>query len=161
MSDRKYRQRGYQDSGRDRRPEPRGPKPPPKPPGDGRIETRADKAERKALEGRGPNMPGFREVTRCARCGNVGSGSVMQDARCSRCGADLHTCLQCESFDTGRRFECAQPIPARISPKDVRNTCDLFSPRVTVERETHSQAQPQSQGQGPGSARKAFDDLFK
>ncbi len=159
MSDRKYRQRGYQDSDRDRRREPRGPKPPPKPPGDGRIETRADKAERKALEGRGPNMPGFREVTRCARCGNVGSGSVLKEAQCTRCGADLHTCTQCESFDTSKRFECMQAILARVSPKDVRNSCDLFSPRVTIERETHSQAQPQTQA--PSSARKAFDDLFK
>jgi hypothetical protein len=40
----------------------------------------------------------------------------------------------------------------------VRNTCDLFTPRVTVERETRSQAQPQSSA---GGARKAFDDLFK
>ena len=77
------------------------------------------------------------------------------------CGADLHTCLQCESFDTARRFECAQAIGSRISPKDVRNSCDVFSPRVTVERETHSQPEPQGQGQAPSSARKAFDDLFK
>jgi len=50
-----------------------------------------------------------------------------------------------------------QTILARISPKDVRNTCELFSPRVTIERETHSKAQPQA----PSGARKAFDDLFK
>jgi hypothetical protein len=94
---------------------------------------------------------------RCARCGNVFTEAVGADSRCRRCGADLRTCAQCESFDAGRRFECAQNIPARVSPKDARNTCELFSPRVTVERETHSQAQPQ----GPSSARKAFDDLFK
>ena len=39
----------------------------PKPPAD-RIETRADKAERKALEGRAPSVPGFHEVMRCSRC---------------------------------------------------------------------------------------------
>ena len=160
MSDRKYRQRGYQDSDRERRPAQGGPKPPQKPASpadDGRIETRADKAERKALEGRAPNMPGFREVMRCARCGNVLTGEITADSRCTRCGADLRTCAQCESFDAGKRFECAQTIAVRVSPKDVRNTCELFSPRVTVERETHSQAQPQA----PSSARKAFDDLFK
>jgi hypothetical protein len=157
LSDRKYRQRGYQDSDRERRPPQTGPKLPSPPPGDGRIETRADKAERKALEGRAPSMPGFHEVMRCARCGNIFTGVISADSRCQRCGADLRTCAQCESFDTGKRFECAQTIPARISPKDARNTCELFSPRVTVERETHSQAQPQ----GTSSARKAFDDLFK
>jgi hypothetical protein len=157
LSDRKYRQRGYQDSGRERRPEQSGPRLPPKPPGDGRIETRADKAERKALEGRASSMPGFHEVMRCARCANVFTDPIAADTRCARCGADLRACSQCESFDAGKRFECAQTIPLRIAPKDVRNSCELFSPRVTVERETHSQAQPQA----PSSARKAFDDLFK
>ena len=161
MSDRKYRQRGYQDSDRDKRPGPAGPKPAaaPKPPAD-RIETRADKAERRALEGRTPNMPGFREVMRCARCGNIFTEAIGSLSSCRRCGSDLRTCAQCESFDTGKRFECAQTIPIRISPKDVRNNCDLFAPRVTVERETHSPAQSPSSG-SPNSARKAFDDLFK
>ncbi len=158
MSDRKYRQRGYQDSDRERRPAQGGPKAPqaPKPPAD-RIETRAEKAERRALEGRAPSMPGFHEVMRCARCGHVLTGAVGVDSRCTQCGTDLRTCAQCESFDAGKRFECAQSIPARISPKDVRNSCELFAPRVTIERETRSQSQPQA----PSSARKAFDDLFK
>jgi hypothetical protein len=158
MSDRKYRQRGYQDSPRERRPGQSAPgaAPAPKPPAD-RIETRADKAERKALEGRAPNVPGFHEVMRCSRCANVFTGEIAADSRCKRCGADLHSCAQCESFDAGSRFECAQSIPVRIAPKDVRNACELFSPRVTIERETRSQAQPQA----PSSARKAFDDLFK
>ena len=158
MSDRKYRQRGYQDSPREKRPSQGGAGAPqaPKPPAD-RIETRADKAERRALEGRAPSVPGFREVMRCARCANVFTEAIALDSRCTRCGADLHSCVQCESFDAGKRFECAQTIPARIAPKDARNACDLFAPRVTVERETHSQAQPQA----PSSARKAFDDLFK
>jgi len=156
VSDRKYRQRGYQDEGGERT-KPQGSRAPaPKPPAD-RIETRLDKAERKALEGRAPSMPGFREVVRCARCGNVTTGVIAGDSVCTRCGSALHSCAQCESFDTGKRFECAQTIAARISPKDARNNCDLFSPRVTVERETHSQVQAQA----PNSAKKAFDDLFK
>ncbi len=159
MSDRKYRQRGYQDADRDRRPAPGGPKPSqPRPPAD-RIETRAERAERRALEGRAPSMPGFHEVMRCARCGNTFTEAIVADSQCRRCGADLRSCAQCESFDTGKRFECAQTIPARVSPKDARNTCELFAPRVTVERETRSQAQPQAPA--TSSARKAFDDLFK
>jgi len=161
MSDRKYRQRGYQDSGPKQSGPPRGPKPAaPKPPAD-RIESRLDKAERKAMDGRGPSVPGFREVIRCARCGNVTTEAIAADSRCRKCGAELHSCAQCESFDAGQRFECTQPITARISPKDARNTCALFSPRVTVERETHSQAQAQPGTPAPNSAKKAFDDLFK
>jgi hypothetical protein len=145
MSDRKYRQRGYQDEPRDR--EARGPREQPK----REVGPRGSRA----TEPRTINMPGFREVVRCARCGRELTAAVAwsPDGRCDRCGADLHTCAQCVSFDTSAPFECVRPVPARISPKDQRNTCDLFEPRTTVERETKSAA--------PTSARKAFDDLFK
>jgi hypothetical protein len=134
VNDRKYRQRGYQD-------EPRG-EPKKRPP-----------AESTPRELRRPNMPGFRDVVRCARCGGPFSAAVALDTRCSRCGADLHTCAQCTHFDTSRPFECARPIQTRVSPKDERNACTLFDARVTVERETGSS--------GPPSARQAFDDLFR
>lgn len=140
MSDRKYRQRGYQDDGREREPRP-------KPPVEGRPQGPGGYGPRRM------NMPGFREVMRCSRCGDTLTSEVTLDARCPKCATDLHTCAQCTWFDTSRRFECAQPIPERISPKDVRNRCTLFEARVTVERETHSTA--------PTNARKAFDDLFK
>jgi hypothetical protein len=99
------------------------------------------------------NMPGFREVIRCARCGGLVTGDIVSDSRCTRCTADLHTCVQCVHFDSSSRFECRQPIAARISPKDARNDCQLFEPQRRVERETGSAA--------PSDARKAFDDLFK
>ena len=86
------------------------------------------------------------------RCGNEVPVALGPTSQCGRCSADLHTCAQCVSFDPGSRFECREQIPARISPKDARNECALFEPRVTSERETRSQA--------PASARKAFDDLF-
>lgn len=98
-------------------------------------------------------MPAFREVVRCAQCGHPGDGDIGLNSRCARCGADLHSCAQCSSFDPGSRLECMQPIPARITPKNARNTCPLFSPRTTVERETTT---PRSD-----DAKKAFDDLFK
>jgi hypothetical protein len=47
--------------------------------------------------------------------------------------------------------------PRAVSPKDARNTCPLYEPRTTVERETTSTTSPT----GTNSARKAFDDLFK
>jgi hypothetical protein len=142
MSDRKYRQRGYQDDGpRERRPD--GPKKPPEP-----------RDPRMPRDPRVPNMPGFRDVFRCARCGHLESLEVGSESRCSQCGVDLHACIHCASFDSGARFECMQQIPARVSPKDVKNSCTLFSPRVKVERETGSSP-------APNSAKKAFDDLFK
>jgi hypothetical protein len=143
VSDRKYRQRGYQDDGGDRRPAESAPKPKP--------ELRDPRLPR---DPRVPNMPGFREVFRCTRCGNLESLEIGSLSTCGKCGVALHACIQCESFDPGAVFECRQKIPARISPKDAPNACTLFSPRRTVERETGSNA-------APTSARKAFDDLFK
>jgi ribosomal protein S27E len=144
MSDRKYRQRGYRD-------EPHEP----------RRENRPAEKKEYAPRGQTPtapktfNMPGFREVVRCAPCGNelTIASAWSADGQCPRCGAHLHTCAQCLHFDTSAAFECHQPIPVRVSPKDARNTCTFFEPRTTVERETKSAAPP--------SARKAFDDLFK
>jgi hypothetical protein len=99
------------------------------------------------------------EVFRCSRCGNRLSTPVELDTRCSRCGVDLHACIQCASFDTSARFECSQPaLTARVSPKDAKNACTLFSARTTIERQTSS---PTSGSSTTGSARKAFDDLFK
>ena len=143
MSDRKYRQRGYQDDPVDR--ERAAP-----PPGERRPQAPRGYGSR---EPRRMNMPGFREVVRCARCGASLGLPIGFGAQCTRCSADLHTCAQCASLDTSSRFECTQPVPARVSPKDTRNTCTFFENRVTVERETHSTA--------PTDARKAFDDLFK
>jgi hypothetical protein len=144
MSDRKYRQRGYRD-------EPRAP----------RLEHKPAEKKDYAPRGQPPmapktfNMPGFREVVRCRGCGDelTVAAAWTADGRCTRCGADLHACAQCLLFDTGAAFECQQPVPARVSPKDVRNTCTFFEPRTTVERGTKSAP--------PASARKAFDDLFK
>jgi hypothetical protein len=147
MSDRKYRQRGYQDDDRDRPARPQAPRQAPEP---------GAPAGARRISQDGPrtiNMPGYREVVRCARCGNVGNADVAVDSRCTRCGVDLHACAQCASFDPGCRFECMQAIPARITPKDARNTCTLYAARTTVERETTT---PRTD-----NARKAFDDLFK
>lgn len=148
MSERKYRQRGYQDEPRER--QPRGEKKPGPPP----DRAPGGRPLQDAAGPRTPNLMASHEVFKCARCGNRLGIPVEPDARCSRCGVDLHSCIQCVSFDTGARFECAQPtLKARVSPKDARNDCVLFAPRTTIERQTGTQ--------GPTSARQAFDDLFK
>ncbi len=149
MSERKYRQRGYQDEGPK---QPRG--------------TRPEQPKREyAPRGQPPiqpktfNMPGFREVIKCARCGAELTTAIAWSptGTCARCGADLHTCAQCSHFDTSAPFECQKPISARVSPKDARNECTHFEPRRTVERETKSATTPGT----ASSAKKAFDDLFK
>jgi len=148
MSDRKYRQRGYQD-------EPRQPR-----------EHKPEQQKKEyAPRGQPPispktfDMPGFREVVKCVRCGVELTVATAWSAtgQCPKCSADLHSCAQCVHFDSSAAFECNRPVPARVSPKDARNVCTFFEPRTTVERETKSATAPNSQS----SAKKAFDDLFK
>jgi hypothetical protein len=157
MSDRKYRQRGYQDEDK-----PRGPKGPaaPRPP-------KQDRAPGRQLQDaagpKTPNLMAAHEVCRCARCGNLLSLPIADDSTCPKCGVALHSCVQCVSFDTSARWECTQAakLPARVAPKDERNACELFAPRTTVERQTGTPASTSDGSSGTSSARRAFDDLFK
>lgn len=159
--DRKYRQRGYMDSGRydnggrreDRdRPKPSGPRPP--------------------IDITGPRLPRLVQSVVAARCYNCSTtlpaGSDFPET-CPKCNAALHCCKQCAHFEPSTRFQCLKPIPARIAPKDQKNDCPLFKPRVTVARD----AAPAAQGptanpraavaspRTPSDARAAFDSLFK
>ena len=158
MSDRKYKQRGYQDDGRERPPRPQSPggqarrpeREPGAPAGARRISSEGAK---------NPNMPGYREVARCSRCGSLVDAQIMSRSKCGKCGQDLRSCAQCVNFDPAARFECTQPISARVSPKDAMNECQHYAARSNWERQTSSAAS--TAPSEPSGARKAFDDLFK
>jgi predicted RNA-binding Zn-ribbon protein involved in translation (DUF1610 family) len=158
MSDRKYRQRGYQDDGERPERSPSGPKKT-KPPGAPRTVISMSR------EGpRSPVMPARRGVSRCAGCGALLSPDIDTQARCPKCGFELHSCKQCANFDTGQRFECLKPIPARIAKKDAKNDCTFFVMKVTLEKETSSAAAvatPAAPAVRPSAARQAFEDLFR
>jgi hypothetical protein len=107
------------------------------------------------------HMPGFQEVLRCAMCGAVVPPPVEigLESTCPKCRADLRTCKNCRNFDTGAQFECTQPIPERITKKDMRTECDFFVAKSSIERETRD-----SGGSVAGRAldpRAAFDNLFR
>ena len=132
----KYRQRGYMDSDRDReRPE------------------KKPIHKREQIGPKTPNMPGKREVSRCASCALILPAGIDLEGRCPKCGFELHSCKQCAFFDTAARFECTRPITTRIPRKDIKNQCSYFSLRTTVERETSSSK--------PLDARQAFENLFR
>jgi hypothetical protein len=155
MSDRKYRQRGYQDSDKPERKErPRTPQPgPPR--------------HRDQLGPRTPRMVARVTRARCANCGAVLTPGFDPNGACPKCKFDLHCCKQCLHFDTGARFECTEPIPEAISKKDARNDCTFFAFRTTVEKDTspiaaaNSSAPATQTSRTPSTARQAFDDLFK
>lgn len=138
---RKYRQDGYMDGDREKRERKQAPASAPR--------------QEMTFGPRFIHMPGTRSLSRCAMCGTVLQESAGSLGQCSKCGAELHSCRQCTSFDTGSKFECMQPVPERVSDKTARNECSFFSLRVKVEKETST---------GPAQvndARAAFDRLFK
>jgi hypothetical protein len=157
--DRKYSQRGYQDSDRngskpfrngdDRKPQ--GPRPP--------------------IDVTGPRLPRLVQAVTASRCFNCATqiaASTDLNAICPKCGVKLHCCKQCAHFEPSTRFQCLKPIPARIALKDQAHECTLFSPRVTVARDSSSHPSrtpvPDLNTVAPKTAddaRSAFDRLFK
>jgi hypothetical protein len=158
--ERKYRQRGYDDRDRDGRAKERGDRndrqnsPPPRPKQD-------------LLGPRTPRMVGTVTRARCANCGAAMAPGFDPNGQCPRCHAELHSCKQCVHFDTGKQFECTQPIPERIAKKDAKNQCAFFEFRTTVEKDTSPVSYttvnvPAAVSPSrPNDARKAFEDLFK
>ena len=140
MSDRKYRQRGYQDSGA------------------GPQKEKSSLERPKKQETFGPRaiqMPGTHTVSRCSQCGTILQSVTEPLGQCPKCGFELHSCKQCTYFDPTSRFECTQPIPERIPRKDTRNNCTFYAIRLTMEKETSTKAAVVN------DARKAFENLFK
>jgi hypothetical protein len=161
--DRKYSHRGYRDAeqnekkkksrngnhGHDRKPPQNGP--------------RADQ-----FGPRTPRMVGTVTRARCANCGAVLTHGFDPNGQCPKCQMELHCCKQCRFFDSGAQFECTQPIPERITPKDAKNNCTFYEVRTTVEKDTaptsYAQKTPTTSAAPPprhSDARQAFEDLFK
>ena len=118
---------------------------------------------------RTPRMVGTITRARCSNCGAVLQAGFDANAKCPRCGFDLHSCKQCMYFDTSAQFECTQPIGERFPKKDVRNDCTFYAFRTTVEKDTAptsymQPAQVAVEAPSPArpiDARQAFENLFK
>jgi hypothetical protein len=150
--DRKYRQRGYQDDPRQRE----------------RERARAPQTPGPRDDSRGPRGRGLGAPTatawKCAACGAEAAlpETIALDARCARCGGDLHTCSNCVHFDTGVFNECRQggglppgaAAPVRIAKKTLRNDCTRFAPRTVAQF-------AKEEKRAPDDPRAAFDALFK
>jgi hypothetical protein len=157
--DRKYKQRGYEDrdsrDSREKKRERTDRPPEPRPKQD-------------MLGPRTPRMVGTVTRARCSSCGAALAPGFDPNNECPRCHAAMHSCKQCVHFDTGKQFECTQPIHERITKKDAKNNCTFFELRMTVEKDTspvtyatNAPAAPAVSPSRPNDARKAFEDLFK
>lgn len=144
--DRKYRHRGYMDSGSDA---PRAPR--------GRAEGTPPRTEG-APRGR---SAGFEKdlVVQCKKCGQrvPGLDEIVPGTPCPKCGSALHACVQCRHFDPSVRWECARhaEIPARVPVKTAGNECPVFTPLAGFDLTGTRTAET------PTDARRAFDALFK
>ena len=156
--DRKYKQKGYGDRDRDPREKKkeRSERPPePRPKQD-------------MLGPRTPRMVGTVTRARCSNCGAVLAPGFDANGECPRCHLALHSCKQCVHFDTGKQFECTEPVPERVAKKDAKNECTFFAFRMTIEKDTspvtyatNAPVAPTTSPSRPSDARQAFENLFK
>jgi hypothetical protein len=134
---RKYRQSGYLDNDREKKP-----KPPPRQRGaGGRVETN------------------FHLVTRCNNCAKEIQvvERIQSTDTCTHCATDLHTCRNCLNFDPSARNECTKAVEVRVANKGKNNQCPFFEPKVMIEKQGSGAPPPRV----VDSHRQAFLDLFK
>jgi hypothetical protein len=134
----------------------------------GRRPEERPKGPRPPLDITGPRLPRLVQsvvASRCYNCATALPNGTDFKGNCPKCGVALHCCKQCAHFEPSTRFQCLKPIPIRIASKDQANPCELFSPRVTVARDTTSSGTSASPAptapRTSNDARAAFDQLFK
>ena len=152
MSDRKYKHRGYQDSGFGSGSGGGSSQRTSQPPREFLKERLEDAPRGRTAGGFGP------DAFKCNKCSQIrhNLGELTHDDTCLGCGADLHTCGNCRFFDTTTLWECRENIPARVVGKQAKNSCTFFQPKIVKDLAADKGMKLQS----PDEARKAFDALF-
>ena len=88
----------------------------------------------------------------CFHCGEeveVGR-KVFRKETCPSCHAWVHSCRNCRFHDPNVNNQCREPAAEWVSEKNGANFCEYFEP-----------GGGRGQRRDAGSARDAFDDLFK
>jgi hypothetical protein len=166
--DRKFRQHGYQDGNAGGTESKTG--------SSGRPLTEHFPPPRHVMDVTAPRLPRLvRNVTatRCFACSYALPDGFDFAEPCPKCAAALRCCKQCAFFDSAAHFQCTREIPERIAAKDKVNSCELFSPRVTIARDSNPPPAPpkpvaaaaaapeRSVPRSVHAARLAFENLFK
>ena len=140
MSDRKYRQHGYQDSGGKA----------------GEKQSRDQPGKKETFGPRALQMPGTHTVSRCAQCGTL-LGSIsepMENVRSADSNCTLAGNARISTLRGG--LSVRSRSHRRIPRKDERNECTFYSVSVRMEKETSTPGAAR-----PMDARTAFENLFK
>ena len=153
--DRKYRQRGYQDDNRDRKPS--GPRPDS---GGGKPEREPGApagARRISSEGaRNPRMMTSRQVARCARCGTIVDAEIMSLSKCPKCQVESPFMHSVRQFRSGRDLRMrGENSRARLTQGRRQRLPALQWP-YHLRARNHSGGQPEQQPKGTGRRQKGF-----
>src|SRR5438132_420128 len=95
------------------------------------------------------------EVMICHQCrGELTiEGFISRADECPQCGADIHCCLNCTSYDPHAHNKCREPQAEWVTDREKANFCDFFTPNKLTASGT---------ARGTSSnPRSAFDNLFK
>lgn len=63
----------------------------------------------------------------CYFCGQPFTGDkVYRSTTCTKCGKDLHSCLNCRFYSKGSYRDCRESISEAVTEKESANFCDYF-----------------------------------
>lgn len=98
------------------------------------------------------------QVVRCQACGhqqNAEAAMIGPLSTCDKCGASLHACRNCVSFDPRVLHQCRRGIK---EPRGVTaaNECASFEPRLVLDATGKRMG-----GKTATTAKSTFDSLFK
>ena len=87
--------------------------------------------------------------TTCYSCGHCITEAIRFRDACDRCGAYLHSCLNCRLYCPSTSNHCLSPTTELVRDAAGANFCEEFEPQTT-------------KGASPDkpSAKKSFDQLF-
>jgi hypothetical protein len=94
-------------------------------------------------------------MKRCHQCGTElrGIDRVSRGNTCPRCGAYLHSCLNCSLHDPSAHNQCREPQSEYVSDREKANFCDFFTFRESEGDEKRADE--------VGEPKKAWEELFK
>jgi hypothetical protein len=80
-------------------------------------------------------------------------GHISRSDECSKCGADIHSCLNCHNYDPAAHNRCRESQAEWVTDREKANFCDFFMPSKRA-----ASGKPAS---STDDARSAFDNLFR
>ncbi|MCR5606819.1 MAG: hypothetical protein K6F69_08395 [Treponema sp.] len=88
----------------------------------------------------------------CWKCGKpITLEYVGRTDICPFCGADLHSCKNCNFYSPSSHYECHETIEECVRDKERANFCDNFVVNKNISSSDNNKAK---------DARSAFNSLF-